>query len=159
VHRLRIAALAPLALALALGLAVGCSSSASTTSGTVSSTAPGSSTGYPAGKEQVCQARDQLKTSLAALTNPIVLTGGKSGIQSAVTKVQTNLTALSTAAKQDYKPQVDAMQSSLNQLQTTVGNLNDNNFSQNLQSVGSAIVNVGSSANDLFSKLQTACGS
>jgi hypothetical protein len=147
--------LAPAALALAL--AVGCSSSASTTSATVSSTAP--PTTYPAGKEQVCQARDQLKSSLAALTNPSVLTGGKSGIQSAVTTVQTNLTAVSDAAKQDYKPQVDAMQAALTQLQTTVGNLNDNNLSQNLQSVGSAIAKVGSSANDLFSKLQTACGS
>jgi hypothetical protein len=157
VHRLRIAALAPAALAVAL--AVGCSPSASTTSATVSSTAPGSSTKYPAGKVQVCQARDQLKSSLAALTNPSVLTGGKSGIQSAIAKVQSNLTALSTAAKQDYKPQVDAMQTSLNQLRTTVGNLNDNDFSQNLQSVGSAIVNVGAASNDLFSKLQTACGS
>jgi hypothetical protein len=141
--------------------AAGCSSSVSTTSTTVTSSASGTSgsTSYPAGKEQVCQARDQLKTSLAALTNPIILAGGTSGIKAAVNKVQSDLTALADASKQDYKPQVDAMQASVTQLQTAVGTVGSNNASQNLQAVGSAIATVGTSANDLFTKLKSTCGS
>ncbi len=136
-------------------LAVACGSSTKSSS---ASTTPGSST-YPAGKQQVCQARDQLNSSLSALTNPILLTQGTSNIKAAIDKVQSNLTTLSKAAQQDYKPQVDAMQSSLTQLRTAVGNVGTSNAAQSLPAVGSAIANVRQSSNDLFSKLKTACGS
>ena len=49
---------------------------------------------YPAGKEQICAARDDLKTSLAALTNPSLLLGGTAGIAAAVKQVQTDLDAV-----------------------------------------------------------------
>jgi hypothetical protein len=107
----------------------------------------------------VCQARDQLKTSVEALTDPSVLTSGTSAIKAAVDRVQSNLDALRTAAKQDYKPEVDAFQTSLQQLESAVGNLGNGNLSQNLQAVGSAIAKVGTTSGDLFSKLKAACES
>jgi hypothetical protein len=138
--------------------AFGCGSSKSSTAPT-SSNGASTSTSYPAGKQQVCQARDNLKSSMAALTDPSTLTGGKSGITSAVDKVQSDLTALADAAKQGYKPQVDALRASLQQLQTAVGNLGSGNPGQNLQAVATQISNVGTAANELFGKLQTDCGS
>jgi hypothetical protein len=138
--------------------AFGCSSSKSSTT-TPTTRGLSASTTYPAGKEQVCQARDQLKSSLAALTDPSLLTKGKSGIKSAVDKVQSDLTALANAAKQDYKPQIETLRTSLNQLQTAVGNLGNGNAAQNLQAVTTQIGNVGTAANDLLSKLQADCGS
>jgi len=117
------------------------------------------STSYPAGKEQVCQARDQLKTSTTALTNPSLLTGGSTAIKAAVDQVQTDLTAVAAAGKQDYQPQVTAMQSSLQQLQTAVGNLGNGSASENLKTIGTAIAATGTAAGDLFTQLKTACGS
>jgi len=117
------------------------------------------STSYPAGKEQVCQARDQLKTSTTALTNPSLLTGGSTAIKAAVDQVQTDLTAVTAAGKQDYQPQVTAMQSSLQQLQTAVGNLGNGSASENLKTIGTAIAATGTDAGDLFTQLKTACGS
>ena len=149
--RLRCAVLCTAVLAAA---ASACSSSHPTTA-----TPTTTVTTYPAGKEQVCQARDKLKSSLAALTNPSLLTGGKSGIKSAVDMVQSDLTAVAHAAKHDYKPKLDALQTALKQLQTAVDNLGNGNAAQNLQAVATQIGNVGSAASALLAKLQTDCGS
>ena len=64
-----------------------------------------------------------------------------------------------TAGKQDYEPQVTAVQSSLDKLQTAVGNLGNGNVTQNLQAVRTAIAGTGTAAAALFTQLQTACGS
>lgn len=148
-------------LALATLALVGCSSEkdSTSTSNSSSTTAPATSATYPAGKQEVCQARDELKTSVQALTKPALLTGGSSAIKAAVDDVQTNLDALKTAAKQDYQPEVEALQSSLTDLETAVGNLGNGNMSENLQTVGTAIAAVGTTSSDLFTKLQTTCGS
>jgi hypothetical protein len=148
-----------------LALATGCSSSTtpSTTTTpaatTTSAVASASSANDPAGKEEVCAARDQLKTSVTALTDASLLTGGTTGIKAAVGQVQTDLTAVKTAGKQTYATEVDAMQSSVDQLQTATGELGNGNAAGNLQSVGTAIAATGVSAEKLFTKLKTACGS
>ncbi len=165
----RVATAGAAAVALAVVLA-GCSSNSSSSASSTSSSSSaassssdassaGASTGYPAGKEQVCQARDQLKTSITALTNPTLLVGGADAIKAAVGQVQTDLGAVVTAGKQDYEPQVTAVQSSLDKLQTAVGNLGNGNVTQNLQAVGTAIAGTGTAAAALFTQLQTACGS
>ena len=134
----------------------GCSSSGSSSS---SSTSPasGSSTTYPAGKQQICGARDQLKTSVQALAKPALLVQGTDAIKSAVDKVRSDLQAVKAAAKSDYATEVDALQTSLQHLQTSVGNLGNGNVTQNLQAVGTDIADVGTSAQALFSKLDASC--
>jgi len=51
------------------------------------------------------------------------------------------------------------VQSSLQQLQTAVGNLGNGKLSQNLQTVGTAIATVGTTSADLFTQLEDTCGS
>ena len=165
---------APLRAVVILGAAVvamatvGCSST-SNHAGTVSSSAPSSSSSstatgssgsatYPAAKQQLCQARDQLKTSVQALTKASLLVGGTTAIKAAVDKVQTDLTDLKAAAQQTYGPQVDAMQTALTQLETAVGTLGTGSATQNLQAVGTAIAPVGTTSADLFTTLKSACG-
>lgn len=153
------AAMVVLALAL-----TACSSSTSPT-GTSSSvdaqpSTPGSAaSSYPAGKEDVCQARDQLSASINGLTDPALLTGGTAGIQAAVGEVQSSLTALVAAGKDDYGPQLDALQAALDQVQTAVGDVGNGNAAAGLVGIGTAIGSVGSAASDLFTELQTTCGS
>ena len=148
-------------LAMAALSVAGCSSkSGSSATSTTSTTAePATSSTYPAGKEDVCQARDQLKTSVTALTKPALLTGGSAAIKAAVDQVQTDLDALKAAAKTDYQPQVDALQASIKQLQTDAGNLGNGSVGQNLTTVGTDIAAVGTSSTDLFTQLKTSCGS
>jgi hypothetical protein len=140
----------------------GCSSSTTpnTTTSTPTSAAQTSSTANgPAGKEQVCAARDQLKKSVTALTDASLLASGTTAIKAEVAQVQSDLAAVKKAGKQDYETEVDAMQSAVDQLQTAAGKLGNGDAAQNLQAVGTAIAATGIAAEDLFTKLQTACGS
>ena len=165
----RVAMASAVAVTLAVVLA-GCSSntspstssssaaSSSSASSPASSAASGS-TSYPAGKEEICGARDQLKTSIDALTKPALLLGGTDAIKAAVTQVQTDVSAVVAAGKQDYAPQVNALQTSVESLQTAVGNLGSGSVATNMQAVGTAIATTGMAASDLFTQLKAACGS
>ena len=165
-RRVRATPIAAVAVAAMLALATGCLSSTtpSTTTTTASGTttsaavAAASSANGPVGKEEVCAARDELKTSVTALTDASLLTGGTTGITAALGQVQTDLTAVKTAGKQTYGTEVDAMQSTVDQLKTVAGDLGNGKAAENLQSVGTAIAATGV-AEDLFSKLASACGS
>jgi hypothetical protein len=148
------------AVAILALTSTGCSSSTtpSTTTSAPTSAAV-SSANVPAGKEQVCAARDQLKTSVTALTSANLLAAGTTAIKAAVGQVQSDLAAVKKTGQQDYETEVDAMQSAVDQVQTAAGNLGNGDAAQNLQAVGTAIAATGIAAEDLFSKLQTACGS
>jgi archaellin len=145
-----IAAVAPVAL-IACG-----SDSKSSSSGSSSGSSSSSSSGTS--KDAVCTARDNLQQSVTDLADPTVLTGGKSGIDSAVNKVQDNLDALESAAKSDYKPQVDAVNSSFDQLKTAVNNVGNGKLSDNLQQISDAISKIGTSTSSLYDALKTKCG-
>ena len=163
----RVAMASAVAVTLAVVLA-GCSSSntspstsssSAASSSSASSSASSGSTSYPAGKEEICGARDQLKTSIDALTKPALLLGGTDAIKAAVTQVQTDVSAVVAAGKQDYAPQVNALQTSVESLQTAVGNLGSGSVATNMQAVGTAIATTGMAASDLFTQLKAACGS
>ena len=152
-------------LTLCAGALIACSSTTPTatpaTSSAAASVAASSAvTGsYPADKAQLCQARDQLKISITALNNPALLTAGTDGIKTALQQVQTSLTALVAAGKQDYQPQIDAVQTSLKDVETAVGKLGNGGGAQNLLAVGSAVSATGTSTSALFKELTAACGS
>jgi hypothetical protein len=135
------------------------SSSSPTSSASKSAAATSGSTTYPAGKEQICQARDQLKTSITTLTDQGLLTAGTTAIKASVQQVQTNFDAVKAAAKEDYHSQVTDMQDALQQLQTAAGNLGNGDVTANLVAVGKAVTATAAAAEDLFTQLKTACGS
>ena len=133
--------------AAASSAAAGGSESASSASGT-----------YPPDQAQLCQARDQLRTSIGQLTDPSLLTQGASAIGAAVDRTQNDLDAVVTAAQPELKPQLDAVQASLEQLRTAVGNVGSGDVTENLRNVASAAAKVGSSSTELLSELNKICG-
>ena len=132
-------------------------SSASSASST-SSASSASATAYPAGKEEICAARDQLQVSLAALISPAVLAGGGTAIEGAIEKVKTDLSGVTAAGKQAYAPQVDALQSALEDVQSAVSNLGNGNGTAGGGSLAPAVTATQTAATDLFSKLAADCG-
>ena len=138
---------------------LGCSSNGTTTNASGTSTSASTSSSYPAGKEQVCAARDQLKSSITSLAKPSLLTGGTAAITSALDEVQSRVDAVKTAAKQDYQPQIDDVETSLKALRTSTAKMGDRSLSQNLQTVGNDVANLGTAMEALNAKLRTACGS
>ena len=142
----------PAVLVIASLVGIASSSASSTTKTSIS-------TSYPAGKEQICQARDQLKTSITTLTDQKLLTAGTTAIKASVDQVQTDFDAVKVAGKQDYQAQVSDMQDALQQLQTAVGDLGNGETASNLRAVGTAITATGAAAEDLFTQLKTTCDS
>lgn len=136
------------------------SASASSSSSVASSAAKASvSTSGASDKEAACAARTQLQTSVDTLTSSSLLTSGTTAIKAAVDQVQTDLNSLAAAAKDDYRPQIDAVQSDLKQLQTSVSALGSGNVSENLTALGSSIAATGTSAQALLKQVQADCGS
>ena len=145
-----IAVMAPAVLA-------GCGSSSSTgNTSTTSKSTTSSSTSSSGGA--VCSAADALKQSMKALTDPSLLTGGKSGIEAAVSTVKSDFSAFESAAKGSYQTQTEAVKSSLAQLKTAVGDLGNGNAVQNIPKVGTAIGELESSVSSLEGALTTKCG-
>jgi hypothetical protein len=151
----------------------GCSSSSGTNSSTASTSAASSSAvapvassapaagtaAYPVGKEQVCAARDQIKTSLTALISPSMLTGGTAGIKTAVENVQTAVKSFVAAGKQDYAPQVSALQNALTQVQSALGTVGSGGGTASLKNVITGISAAGVAGSALLTQLKTDCGS
>ena len=133
--------------AIAVVTVTGCSSSSKSSSGTTTTL------------RTVCTELSDLKASVAALTNPQVLTEGKNGIQAALDAVKADLDRVAAAAGANYKPQVDAVKSSVSDLQTAVDNLGNGNPPTNIQAVGTAIASVGATAATLITALQAGCPS
>lgn len=117
------------------------------------------STSYPAGKEDICRARDQLRTSIDQLTNTQVVAEGTNAIKAGVDQVQTDFAAVKAAAKDDYQAPLTALQSALQQLQAAVANLGSGDATANLRAVSTAISATGTASQNLFTQLKTACGS
>ena len=135
------------ATVIAVVTVTGCSSSSKSSSATTTTL------------RTVCTELADLKGSVAALTNPQVLTEGKDGIQAALDAVKADLDRVAAAAGAKYKTQVDTVKSSVNDLQTAVDNLGNGNATTNIQAVGTAIASVNATAATLITALQAGCPS
>ena len=99
------------------------------------------------------------RASVKALANPSTLSGGKSSITAAADKVKSDLDALGSSVEADLKPQVDAVKSAVQGVETAVGNFGNGSLSENLQKTGDAIAKVGTTAGALESSLTSECPS
>jgi len=124
-----------------------------------SSDSGSSSSSTTTAKQAVCADRDNLKKSVDDLKNLSVASEGKNGVESALKKVKTNIDALGQSAKAAYKPDVDAVKSALDQLQSAVDNFGNQSISQSVQDIGTAISKVGQTTGVLESEVQSGCPS
>ena len=106
--------------------------------------------------ERSLQSVNQFKTSLSTLANPSTFTGGKSGIQTALDSVKTSLNNVKTTLKSGDKPKVDALQSSITDLQKAINNMSG---VSGLAGVASAAKNVGQSAQAVLAAAKAGCPS
>jgi hypothetical protein len=110
-----------LAASLALG-ALACGDDddtvATTTTTSTTTTLPG-----PVGSasEASCAARDELQAAISDLSSVDVVRNGTSSITDALTRIKDALAQVRSTAGDDVKPQIDAFQQSLDQLQTALG--------------------------------------
>ena len=108
-------------------------------------------------KTELCQARNQLQTSVKSLKSSIK-SRNVSGIKTSAKSVQSDFNNVKKAAKGTYKPQIEAVQSSLNKLKTAVGKLGNGHVRENLTAVRTTGGAVGTSVQNLVTTLKTSCG-
>ena len=98
----------------------------------------------------------EFKDSLSTLAEPATYTGGKSSIQAALDSVKSSLDGLQSALKSSDAPKVDALRTSISDLQKGIDNASGiSGFS----AVASAIKNVGESGQAVLQAAQAGCPS
>jgi ABC-type phosphate/phosphonate transport system substrate-binding protein len=108
-----------------------------------------------AGNAELCAQRDALESSLRELTNINVVASGTSGIQEALSKVRTNLQALRTTARDQYRDQTQALDDALRELETAVTNVDSGGVGPVVTAAGA----VATSGQALLDSLRTLdCG-
>ena len=131
-------------------VAAACGSSNNSSSSTEAATTVEATT-TTASAQALCAARDQLKTSIEALTSLDIVKNGTSSLTSAIDEVKNNLQAVKSAATDQLKPQVDDFTTKLQALQDAVGNAGSGGASQ----IISAATAAARSGATLLSSLQS----
>jgi len=139
-----------LAGGLALLALSGCGSSATSS--------PDPTTTVASSNDPICAARTDLTASVRALTTPSLLTEGKPAIQAALDEVKTDLDALSTAAKDVYGPEIEAVQAAVADVGAALSNVGDGNASENQRAIRDAAADVGSTTSHLIATSEGDCG-
>jgi len=116
-------------------------------------TASGSTSAGGGAGGDVCASKDALTESVNSLTD-IDLSGGVSGVQAAITDVKDDLATLRESASDELRPQVQAVEDALGELETAVGNLG----SGGLTDAAAALGDLGTSSQALLESLSERCG-
>ena len=109
------------------------------------------------GKSDVCARRDDVKSSVDALLKVNPTTTSISDIQSKLGDLQDSTKALAKAAGNQYKPQVDALQTSTTALTDGLKSLGSSPSASAIAAIPGQVSAVASDANALLDAVGTSC--
>ena len=130
--------------------AASATTAASTTKAAPSSAASGSSGPVSSASAALCDARDELRTSITDLSKVNVVANGTSAISDQLTTIRANLADVRSAAGDDVKDEADAFEASLNSLQTAL----DQSGASMITDVVSALKDVSTTGATLLTSLE-----
>jgi hypothetical protein len=113
--------------------------------------------GCGSSKPAYCTNVDNLKTSVKALPHTNVVQNGLSSLETAVTKVQTNATAVVNSAKSDFPSETTALKNSVTTLDTTVKQAVKSPSAATLAQIPGQVSAVVTSAKNLESSTSSKC--
>jgi uncharacterized phage infection (PIP) family protein YhgE len=124
----------------------------SSTTTTTTTTPPSTTNPGPIGSASadLCAARDELQSAISDLANVDVVKNGTSAVTSALSRIKDDLGAVRTAAGNDLKPQVEAFQNAIDQVQTAL----TGSGTPQIGAVVSGIRNVASTGATLVTSLK-----
>ena len=109
-------------------------------------------------KPAYCTDRTNLENSVKGLTSLNFSGGVTSAIQSQVSKIQTNATALVNSAKSDFPSQTSAITSSVDALKSSVTALASDRSAANVATATKDASNVVNSVNSFNDATSSQCG-
>jgi len=105
-----------------------------------------------------CEEVDALEDSLTSLTQIEPVDDGMDALESAVAEVRTDLEAAASAVSSDLQPSVDEVQSSFDELETTLeGISSEGGLGAAATEVGNALTQIGTALEDLSAEIGERC--
>ena len=149
-----------LLLAMVCLAAAACGSSGDDTSGgaapaTTSTTA---ASGTTAAASQACADAAALRASVAELDQLDPPTAGKAGIQAALEKISTNLTALKTSARSEWGSQITELDGAVEALKTTIAGISGDSLVSDLPTIVSDLQRIDTAWTALQQQIDQECG-
>jgi 4-hydroxy-L-threonine phosphate dehydrogenase PdxA len=132
------------------GVIGGCGNDTATSSSPATTTASPEDTSA-AQNAELCAQRDALESSLQELRSVNVVTSGTAGIETALTKVRTNVQTLRETARGEYRDQTQALDDALQELDAAVKNVDAGGVTAVVTAAGKVVT----SGNALLESLRT----
>jgi hypothetical protein len=105
-----------------------------------------------------CDEANALRESLTSLTQIEPVNDGLDALESAVADTKTDLEAAASAVSSELRPPVEAVQSALDDLETTLeGISSDSGLAAAATELGSALTELGSTLTDLSAEISERC--
>ena len=108
-------------------------------------------------KPGYCSDRSKLESSIKGLTS-VSLSGGLSGLQTQLTTIQNDATALVASARSDFPSQTSAIRSSIDALQADVRGLASSPSATQIASIATDAANVVSAVKGFSDATSSKCG-
>jgi hypothetical protein len=112
--------------------------------------------GCGSSKPAYCSARTNLENSIKGLTG-LNLSGGISGLEAQLKKIQTDANELVSKAKGDFPSETSAIKSSVDALTTTVGSISGTPSASEIATVASNASNVATSIKNFMDTTSSKC--
>ena len=105
-----------------------------------------------------CEEVNALEDSLTSLTQIEPVDDGMDALESAVAEVGTDLEAAASAVSSDLQPSVDEVQSSFDELETTLEDISsEGGLGAAATEVGNALTQIGTALEDLSAEIGERC--
>jgi len=108
-------------------------------------------------EEAFCEAGDSLRTDVTSLASLDIIAGGTDALNESVDLVEADLVALRESGSDVAGEQIDALQSSFDELDSVVDDMVDGISVENATGIVTAVTNVGSAATAVYDVLATTC--
>ena len=106
----------------------------------------------------VCDQKDALEQSLQDLATLNIISEGTSGLTAAVDNVRTDLVALKDTVSADIAPEVQALQTAVDDAKETLSNIDsDAALSRRIADVETALTGIATASADLRAALDNEC--
>ncbi len=107
------------------------------------------STSTPSDAASFCDQLDATKQAFDGLKNVDIVTSGTSGLQSALTEVESSLKALGDAGTAEFSAQIAVIQTAASSLKTSIGSIDSSNLAGAAAEIGPELTALGTAVQGL----------
>jgi hypothetical protein len=106
----------------------------------------------------VCDQKVEVEDSVRALTDPNLITSGTDEINAAVENVRTDLSGLREVVSADIEPEVEAMQTAVDDARDTLSEIDDeSSLNEQIDAIQEAVTGIVNAAGGLTTALDEEC--